>query len=213
LLQGFCEISAQGGEVAGGGLAFATDQDVIMSGLCTCGQFHTRDFPQTPFGAIARDRVADLLGACETDAGRIVITAIANLKDKTGRGDATRAGGGQKFASVFQNLDHHTPCTNDKTASSFPRAARHIIDSRVDLRAKLLATLRAAAVQNLAASFGGHACAEAVAPRADQVRRLKCALHRVSPLHLARMDAGRLSRSPVSMTPCAPCQRPDLRQM
>ena len=49
------------------------------------------------------------------------------------------------------------------------------------LRGQRLPTLATTGVQDLAASFGRHACAKAVAPLADQIGWLKCAFHRVSP--------------------------------
>ena len=49
------------------------------------------------------------------------------------------------------------------------------------LGAQRFPALGAACVQDLSASLGGHARTKAVAPFADQVRRLKCAFHRASP--------------------------------
>ena len=82
------------------------------------------------------------------------------------------------------------------------------------LRGQFLATLRTTCVQDVAASFGGHTCAETVAVLANAVGWLECALHCVSPVgwQIPQWDSSHLlSRSPFFKGDSGVCQRSERR--
>jgi hypothetical protein len=125
--------------------------------------------PQPAAGAIARNRIADLLGCGETDSERSgrrrrIHRKLARLQDQAGRGPpAVCRGNREEFAALFE-------------ASEFLRAScggSHEATSG----GKALAALRAAASEHLAAILGRHAGPEAMTAFPHQLARLVCALH------------------------------------
>ena len=95
---------------------------------------------------------------------------------------------------------------HEKTADGCPRRS-HPSRKGEASSAQRFPALGAARVQDLATSFRCHARAEAVAPLADQVRRLICALrHRLSPSKRPGFGP-QTFRSPVSKSIHSPSQR------
>ena len=95
---------------------------------------------------------------------------------------------------------------HEKTADGCPRRS-HPSRKGEASSAQRFPAFGAARVQDLATSFRGHARAEAVAPLADQVRRLICALrHRLSPSKRPGFGPHTF-RSPVSKSIQSPSQR------
>lgn len=78
------------------------------------------------------------------------------------------------------------------------------------LRAQRLPALGAARVDDLAAGFGGHACAETVAPLAHEVRGLKGAFHRSVSMSADRLR-GIADRQVLSEARALKCQRSQVK--
>ena len=123
---------------------------------------------------------------------RRAVLAMAGLKVQAFGAVAFAKAGAYERGALFQDFEirirHEKP--QETFAVSWGPNFRHLIgrpktytrSGEPDLGAELFAALCATGIDDLAASFGGHACAETVAVRTNAVGRLKRALHRISPV-------------------------------
>ena len=97
------QVSAHLGEVAADGRVRATDQHIIPTGPSRSRQDGAGDFPQAAAGAVADDRIADLLGTGETDADQrrvaLLVLPLAGLQEKARGALAARLGRAQEIGA------------------------------------------------------------------------------------------------------------------
>jgi hypothetical protein len=80
----------------------APDDHMIRAGETSGGDKFTSERPEAALHAVADDCAADLLGDREADAHRFVrILAVADKQDKSGRGHATAAIGGEEVGALL----------------------------------------------------------------------------------------------------------------
>jgi hypothetical protein len=136
----------------------AADQHIVEACQAQCWKSETRDFTQSAPGPVSDNSVPDFLGAGKADAQRVGIVAVSGLQNETGNCLRLRFGSGQEIPPVPQ-MQHR-----------FRRSS-----------AEALATTGAATSDDVTATDGGHARAEAMAALADKLGRLIGALHDETP--------------------------------
>ena len=123
------------------------------------GRDDSRRLAQPTLGPVARDGVADALGAGEADAndGRGVV-AIPRLGDDRATGAVERLGGQEEVGALLEALDDE---------GRFPRGRRRR-GQDLDLGGQALAAAGAATGDDLLAILGRHAETKAVTAAAHQ---------------------------------------------
>jgi hypothetical protein len=170
----------------------SSDQDIVPPGDTGLADDSLGHSTQSPFCPVSRNSVANFSGTCEPNANtkvfRFIRFAFSCLKNKT-RHRLPGCPCSEQEISAF--LDYRPRNANSRRTHGpggfachrYPRRC-HSITSGCELRAKRLAAFGPTCIQNLASGFGGHTRPKTVAPLADQVRGLKCALH----IRLLRRD-------------------------
>ncbi len=100
------EVRQELGEGERGRCPGAADQDVVPSNVALLCQYSARYLAQPALCAIARDSVADLLGAGEayTDTASLTIQTRAGLEGETGGWRTQGRGRADKIRALRQNL-------------------------------------------------------------------------------------------------------------
>lgn len=149
------------------------DQNIVMAGMKTIAAAQPDRLAQPAPDAIALNGIADFFGYRESDPDRTLVLAFQSLQDECRRRDLDARRSGQEIRPLSQTLH--------RSWAGF--SARHA------LRAKTLATTRAAGGDDLAAAHGGHASAESVTALPHELARLIGPFHG-SVLRWSRRIAG-----------------------
>ena len=119
--QGTLEIGDQLGEGQFRRHLVTTHKHIVPAVAPVFGQHDAGNFAQAPFGAVAGDGVADLLGTSETDAnaGGFIRATFAGLQVDAGGALSAGGAGADKVAALFQDVQ-----TNENRRSACVSGSR-----------------------------------------------------------------------------------------